>query len=153
MLKDNISDVFSDYFCKIDKDGFTWCCFCKYEIEYGSGSVRCWTTPTDLKLTNEIKVSLDLTIVSQLQYRQHALRSQVLQILIASLCLVPVQLLHPHYLMVAAPNIEQEQNRSRIDLEVASVPKPVSFKDRISHQESLNCSFLAEHTMPLSSNS
>ena len=50
----------------------------------------------------------------------------------------------------AAHNIEQEQSRSRIDLGVASVPKPVSFKDMVTHQESLICSYLAEHTLSLS---
>ena len=53
----------------------------------------------------------------------------------------------------AAPNIEQEQNSSRIDLDITSVPKPVSFSfiDRISHHESLICRFfLAKHTLPLS---
>ena len=50
----------------------------------------------------------------------------------------------------AAHDIEQEQSRSRIDLGVALVPKPVSFKDRVTHQESLICSYLAEHTLSLS---
>ena len=30
------------------------------------------------------------------------------------------------------------------------MPKPVSFKDRVTHQESLICSYLAEHTLSLS---
>ena len=41
LLKDDSGDFFSDYFRKIEKDGFAWCCFCKCEIKYGSGGVRC----------------------------------------------------------------------------------------------------------------
>ena len=40
-LKDDSGDFFSDYFRKIEKDGFAWCCFCKCEIKCGSGGVRC----------------------------------------------------------------------------------------------------------------
>ena len=40
-LKDEKGNYFSDYFRKIYKDGFAWCCYCKAEIKYGNGGVRC----------------------------------------------------------------------------------------------------------------
>ena len=50
----------------------------------------------------------------------------------------------------AAPNVAGDHISADVDLEIPTVPKPVSLKDRITHQESMICSFLSEHTLPLS---
>ena len=107
LLKDDSGDFFSDYFRNIEKDGFAWCCFCKCEIKYCSGGVRCFKDHANRCKAHERNRSRRIfrsIIVFLQQCRQYAVRSLVLQtlILIATLCL-DLLLVHPHYLMVLLP--------------------------------------------------
>ena len=152
LLKDDSGDFFSDYFRKIEKDGFAWCCFCKCEIKYGSGGVRCLKDHANRSKAHERNRRI---------FRSNHSLPAAMQAVCSKISGTADINTNSHSLprpsssssslpYGAAPNIEQEQSRSRIDLEVASVPKPVSFKDRVTHQESLICSYLAEHTLSLS---
>ena len=149
-----VAIFFSDYFRKIEKDGFAWCCFCKCEIKYGIGGVRCLKDHANRSKAHERNRRI---------FRSNHSLPAAMQALCSKISGTADINTNSHSLprsrssssssslpYGAAHNIEQEQSRSRIDLEVASVPKPVSFKDRVTHQESLICSYLAEYTLSLS---
>ena len=79
LLKDDKGDYFSDYFRKIDRDGFAWCCYCKCAIKYGSGGVRCLKDHANRSKAHD-RNRLVFRSVFLLQCRQHVVRFLELQI-------------------------------------------------------------------------
>ena len=135
--KDDHNDFLSDYIRKVGVDGVAWCCFCKSEIKYRSGGLRCFRDHSKTKLHTKNR-SIEKSN-QRLPAAMQALKSKIDGR--ATSQTLPYG---------AAPNLEcLGIPNTSAPLSVPTDPRPVSLKDRVTHQEALLCSFMAEHTIPM----
>lgn len=135
-LKDCNNDFLSTYIRKVAIDGVAWCCYCNTEIKYGAGGVRCLQDHAKSKRHDRCR-----SILKTNQSLPAAMQATKEKVAGSSVSL-------PYG---AAPNLDcLGVPRETLSLSAPADPKPISIKDRCTHQEALICSFMAEHTLPMS---
>lgn len=129
--KDSNGDLLSDYVRKLSQPGNAYCIFCKYQLNYSSRGrsfiTRHASSQHHMKRRNDVKSNQSLPSSFQ---TAHALQDGSRSIMFAS--------------------ASSTQSTSMPINQPPKPPSPPSMKDRISHQEAAVCSFIAEHSLPLS---
>ena len=141
--KDQLGHFFSDYIRKIKEPGIVWCTTCRDKIQYGSSGKKA--------LLNHGKRASH-----QLKYKQATEKSQ--QALPAMFQAVkamedgtamktsPFPYGSPANVKVALKELVPVSYKQHAEQQP---PRPVSIADRISNQEAMVCTFLAEHSLPM----
>ncbi|XP_055881072.1 uncharacterized protein LOC129925675 [Biomphalaria glabrata] len=133
--KDCMGDFLSSYIRKLEDPGVAWCIICKEKIKYGSAGKKVIkihaTSKKHQSTRSTLKSSSSLPALFQ---NRKNLEQAVTE---------PIQTIYG-----LAPNVLQAQCSTLCNEPATAVY--VSMKDRVSHQEALLCSFIAEHSLPLS---
>ncbi|RUS83267.1 hypothetical protein EGW08_008990, partial [Elysia chlorotica] len=146
--KDKQDDFLSEYVRKVNKDGVAWCCHCRCEVKYGNRGVQAFRdhSKTTLHARNRNTEKTNMRLPAAMQ----AVKDRINGTATASTSISSSETSLP---LPYGAALNLDLGTLGLHREVSSVPshpKPVSLKDRITHQEAYICSFIAEHTLPLS---
>lgn len=137
--KDELGNFFSAYIRKIKDPGVVWCTVCRDKINYGSSGKKA--------LTNHAKRSS--------HQKNHKLATQKSQQALPAMfqavkAMADGTATKSSPLPYGSPANVEESLKLKINEQVAEQPpRPVSIKDRISNQEALIISFIAELALPM----
>lgn len=135
---------FSVYVRKLEDAGLAWCTVCKAKINYGSAGKKAFDSHAKTKKHKRFSSDLKTT---KLPVAFQTLKSyQAAENPIS----VPSQSLPTQPVYGQALNVPRPASVTDTCVEKSASALYVSVRDRISQQEALICSFIAEHSLPLS---
>lgn len=154
--KDVHGDFLSDFIRKLKQNGEAWCLMCKCVVSYGSSGLKALKAHASSKKHTKVRSSLNTSQALPVLY-------QTLKKLTSAASDSDQVDLNPNKTATSArssttgttvygqpPNIIASTS-STAGCDVVTVePKFINLRDRVSHQEALVASFVAEHNIPFS---
>ena len=138
-------EFFSKYIRKLNKDGFAWCTYCRSELNYskkGKG-ILMRHSKTNVHTKNRKTIQLTTPLPNAYQCVKDKIDGKSTITSTSNTIEIPYG---------TSQNVQESLGDAAhfSDVNQPSIKFPEAFVDRTAHAEAFVCSFIAEHTLPLS---